>query len=751
MGRRLPAWGTRLVVAWIVLLVGVRTSPADPLILACREDNDLHRAATACAIPLGRVATPRAAVESAAPGAGVLLLADGYPGETTPLDGEIFAIAARKRLRLYVEYPSFLPGIEVGAPRGTHWERGVVASRLFEPDLDRLGILAIHDCRFVPVAAADPHLVVGRVAGFDRAVYGIPTDAFPLLFELPGREGAGRVFVATTKLSHVVTGRHAPHASWVRLWRRLLGILASDDAASALDWTPDVGPSFGRLEPLPADAERSALRRGIEWYFASRMVVHPSMLGRYDTQANGPEPGRADPDRATPWPFGHRVAAMPPQDTPVGDGSLGVLEGFDAKVFSDGTQPVRWWRRADCNAETSGAMAAAGVALDEARYVRTAGNIGDWLLQSSRMTGGDRADPSHAAWGLIGWNDVPAYCGPGTGDGAAVYYGDDEARTVLGLVLAGATLGTDRFDERVLAALLANLRLAGPGGFLPDRIDGAALEAAGWQGVAGSRTVSLSPHYQAFMWACFLWAHERTGFPPFLERARAGIETTMEAYPDGWIYTTGLQQERAKMLLALAWLVRIDDTPRHRAWLGRIASDLLSTQDGSGAIRDVIAPPGGPGYHPPASNEAYGTAEAPLIQSNDDAAADLLYTCNFALLALHEAAAATGDDALRSAEDALVAFLCRVQIRSERRPELDGGWFRAFDLSRWECWSSSTDAGWGAWCVETGWSQSWITAVLALRALDTSLWDVTEGSTIARHLPALRESMTHAGGGDVVP
>lgn len=201
------------------------------------------------------------------------------------------------------------------------------------------------------------------------------------------------------------------------------------------------------------------------------------------------------------------------------------------------------------------------------------------------------------------------------------------------------------------------------------------------------------------------------------------------------------------MLLALAWLVRVDDTPRHREWLATIASDLLSTQDPSGAIRDVIAPPGGPGYHPPASNEAYGTAEAPLIQSNDDAAADLLYTCNFALLALHEAAAATGDGTLREAEDALAGFLCRAQIESERLPELDGAWFRAFDLARWECWSSSTDAGWGAWCVETGWSQSWITAVLALRALDTSLWEISDGSTIGRHRPAFEDVFEGSGGG----
>lgn len=740
-----PFPSERLVVVWIVCLAGAAVGRADPLVFACREENDLHRIVTVRGFDVKRVDTPREAVDGAAPGTGVLILADGYPAATTSVDEAIFAIASAKRLRLYVEYPSFLPGIAVGHPRGTRWERGVVASDLFGPDLDPLAILAIHDCSFVPVVADDPHLVVGRVAGFDRAVYGIPAGASPLLFDLPRGPGEGRVIVATTKLSHVVTGRYAPHASWLAVWRRILGLLADGQTQGRLDWTPDVRASYSRAEPLPVDAEREALRRGIEWYFTSRMVVHPSMLARYDAPANGPEPGRADPDPGVPWPFGHRIAALPPDDSPAGDGSLGVLEGFDAKVFADGSQPVRWWRRADCNGETAGAMALAGVALDVARYRTTAGNVGDWLLRSSRMTGGERGDRASAAWGLIGWNDVPAYCGPGTGDGADVYYGDDEARTILGMALAGAALRTDRYDERLLAALLANLRLAGPDGFLPDRIDGPALAAAGLDGMAGAGEVSLSPHYQAHMWACYLWAHRHTGFAPFLERARAAIATTMEAYPDRWVYTTGLQQERAKMLLALAWLVRADDTPRHRAWLGRIAADLLSTQDASGAIRDLIAPPGGPGYHPPASNEAYGTAEAPLIQSNDDAAADLLYTCNFALVALHEAAAATGDEALRRAEDALVAFLCRAQIRSERRPELDGGWFRAFDLSRWECWSSSTDSGWGAWCVETGWSQSWITAVLALRALDTSLWELTAGSGIGRHLPALRDSTPFPG------
>ena len=70
-------------------------------------------------------------------------------------------------------------------------------------------------------------------------------------------------------------------------------------------------PSFRAEEPLPGDVERQALQRGIDWYFKSRMVVHPSMMAKYHRPANGPEPASANPDIKQDWPYGHRVARMP--------------------------------------------------------------------------------------------------------------------------------------------------------------------------------------------------------------------------------------------------------------------------------------------------------------------------------------------------------------------------------------------------------------------------------------------------------
>ena len=93
------------------------------------------------------------------------------------------------------------------------------------------------------------------------------------------------------------------------------------------------------------------------------------------------------------------------------------------------------------------------------------------------------------------------------------------------------------------------------------------------------------------------------------------------------------------------------------------------------------------------------------------------------------------------AENQLARFLCRIQVRSEVRPELDGAWFRAFDFERWEHWASNADAGWGAWCVETGWTQGWIVTVLALRELNTSLWDLTAGIKLDEQLEPIRRMM----------
>jgi hypothetical protein len=134
----------------------------------------------------------------------------------------------------------------------------------------------------------------------------------------------------------------------------------------------------------------------------------------------------------------------------------------------------------------------------------------------------------------------------------------------------------------------------------------------------------------------------------------------------------------------------------------------------------------------PQSNAAYGSGEAPLNQNNDDPVSDFLYTTNFALLGLHEAAAVLQNRTVQAMENKLAAFVVRAQAKSSQQPALDGAWMRAFDTNKWEAWSSDGDIGWGAWSVESGWTQSWITTTLGMRVLNVSLWELGERLDIKR-------------------
>ena len=144
--------------------------PKPHLVFSCQPNNDLYVAwRQSSGIPALRYPSAAEAVGAAPPGAGVLILADGYPDRTTLLEAELFKTAATKRLRLYLEFPSFLPGIKTGPVREIIWERAVVSSAAFGPSLQKMRILEIHRCRFIPVNAENAHLVMARVAGYDSA------------------------------------------------------------------------------------------------------------------------------------------------------------------------------------------------------------------------------------------------------------------------------------------------------------------------------------------------------------------------------------------------------------------------------------------------------------------------------------------------------------------------------------------------------------------------------------------------------
>lgn len=674
-----------------------------PVHFSCGENNDLYRVASASGLACLRYGRAEQAVARAPEGSGVLILAESYPNQATPIDDRVYEEAAKKRLRLYVEFPASLPGLNVGGiqpvAHGRYHnilDRSVVATDSFGPALKRMRILALHDCLYVPVETQTAELVLARVAGFNTAVYGLPKKGVhPILFKHPKRD----ILVATTKLSEFVKGRYAPSAAWPYVWRWVFDWLSPKQQSPLLHWTPRVRPAYGKGQHLPQGAELDAFRRGVAWFSNAKLFVAPSW--KHVIYESAARRGALEAPLAS-WPLG--------------DGSEGVLEGFSSDIHWDGTQPVGWALRNDCAGEISLSMALSGLIEKKPANSNVARNLNNFIYFNSDLARGPRNNPKSPSFGLVGWSLPTA---PGT------YYGDDNARSLLGSMGAIGVLRSDRWSEKVLRCLLANLRTTGVLGFRHDNLTDSELQKFGWRHFYDEKFVNYHPHYEAYLWACFLRAYAKTHYAPFLDRTRTAIRMTMAAYPNKWRWTNGLQQERARMLLPLAWLIQLEDTAEHRGWLKRVGDDLVSFQDKSGAIREEVGSAGEGQYGPPKSNAQYGTNEAPLLQKNGDPVCDLLYTTNYAFLGLHEASAATHDPFYVRAEDKLAKFLCRIQIQSEKHPELAGGWFRAFDYRDWECWASGSDWGWGPWSIETGWTQSWITSVLAMRNLRTSLWNVT--------------------------
>lgn len=685
--------------------------------LACSPTNDLFVVLRDNGLKPKRYETPEEAIVAARPGSVTLLLADEYPTKVISLSTNIFAQAAAKNLRLYVEFPSFVPGVTFDIPRATKWERFVVRGKDLSPDLPPGRLLMAHDCSIQPTTAQNPLIVAARVAGYDSAIYGIPDSAQPVLFSMEG----GRVLVATTKLSNFVTGRCAPAREWNALWHYILGQLAQTEVQD-LKWQPRVQPRYGPQESLPADFEKSAFRNAARWVYHSRLLIARAQW----------------PSLEALMKQNVELTAAPEIKDPVGDGQFGIMEGFASDIRPDGNQPRRTPVRADCQAETAMVLAMDWVVNGRRVSRASASNLLDFLYFDADFCSGPRGNPKHPAFGLISWGSISHAW-------TVANYGDDNARAMLATMLAVSALKSDRWNEPLLRALMANLRTTGKLGFRGDRIDIPALEENGWRHFHDAETINYSPHFEAYSWACFLWAYRATSDREFLDKTKTAIQKTMQAFPDHWRWNDNM--ERAHMLLCLAWLVRLEDTTEHRHWLQVVANDLIDIQDKTGAIPERFRGTPGSHYQIPQSNEAYGTGETPLLQENGDPVTDQLYVSGFALLALHEAAGTVNDSKLKAAEDKLAEYLCRIQIHSKSIPYLDGTWFRAFDFEKWEPWASSGDAGWGAWSVEAGWAQAWTAGVLALRDRKATIWELTAHTRINEKMPLVCEQMSENEGG----
>jgi hypothetical protein len=640
-------------------------------------------------------------IASVPPGGAVFALAGEYPVPTLKVNAAALKAAKDKEVKLFLEYPAAVEGFEFKAPRSIVYERSVISSGGI-PGLAEGSILMPCGSFFLPCESAESLILLARVAGYNKIAFGLPETVHPLLFPLNGNNN---VLVASGCLSRFITGRAAPSSGYRSLWRWLLKWASGCEMP--IDWKPVAGPSYGPADPLPPDAADRAASRCIRWFLDYAVYRTEYQRKMFEDRPGGEEKNL------------NEIA----KDTMMG----GVLEGYEAQVDHNGRQRIRTLHRGDCTGETAMMMALNAVATGNPETRKVAIDASDYVLSNLFY----HHDPKSPMYGLNDWFRY-----------SPVFYGDDNARVILGVLTARSVLGIKRWDERLLKCTLANLRTAAQTGFRCRCLFAKDLEEKNWAFYNKDTTLAdYAPHYQAYIWAVYLWVYALTGYEPLYKKSVTALSMCMETYPHGWKWTNSLTAEMARILLPLSFLARLDNKPEYRQWLRRITNDLAACIKPCGAIADMFGELAMGSYPPPQSNESYGTTEASLIQENGDPATDLLYTANWAYLGFHEAAITLEDKKLSALVDTMTDFFCRIQVCSEAHPYLDGCWMRSFDFEKWEYWGSSADIGWGAWCVESGWVNTWICSVMAMRRCGRSLFDLSAKDDFAAIAPGIIREM----------
>lgn len=540
-------------------------------------------------------------------------------------------------------------------------------------------IMAMHSCWLrLPEGDLAEPLLIAGVAAGYRRIAYEMPAGLPVLFFHPDYP---QVLIASGCLSCFQRARYAPHAVWREVWEWILQWLGVESPLP--DSLPALRPAYGPDDNLPPDAESAAFRRQISW-------LTGACLGEYS--------------------------------------GVQVSEGFNSDIDAHGRQKPRFRERSDCMLQVATALVCDGVVNGNPESRRLGTAVINQIFRNPAHFVLDPKNPCYSQFSFY--------------ENVFSHYTFDNCWNSRHVLAVASLLGASQWDRHVLRCLVSILRSANQNGCR--RINfryPTSFAEHNWDWFATEDYRNYCPHRQAGMWETFILAFRLTGHRPFLDVARKGLAAVMRDYPR-LQWTNSYSEEVAKLIMPLSFLLRLEDTPEHRAWLDRVVADLETLLQPCGAIAETVRDPELATYPPPRSNAEYGVREASLIQENGDPCCDLLYTFPFAYAGLHEAYAATGNPRWRRLCDRMTDFIVRVQTTSPEHPELSGAWLHGFDYQLWEYWSSSADFGWGAWCAETGWTNAPIAITLAFRQLKTSFYDLIEDGRLQPILPEILREMS---------
>jgi len=360
-------------------------------------------------------------------------------------------------------------------------------------------------------------------------------------------------------------------------------------------------------------------------------------------------------------------------------GKGGALEGFSNKICAkDGTQARNSNVRADCTGEIGGALLFDCLLNGNAESGKAADALFDFNFKWMQVKNG-------AHKGMIRWSEAAW----------ETCYQDDVARAILPLLLCQHLNGEVPYLDEIKAALDYMLSTTGSDGIRTACTETNKLSPECIEKLKEANSGTKSAHFNAFYHAALLLAYRACGKDEYLDYATRGLTTLMSYYPDTYRETSETEEE-CRLILPLAVLYGITKNPEHYEWLMRVVCDLEGHRHKSGGYAEWDTD-----YKAACSRNHKG--ECALLASNGDPVADLLYSNNWLPLGFAYAYMATGDERFYNLWCSVASFIISAQIHSDDKL-LDGAWTRAFDMDAGEICGMPHDAGWGPYCIESGWT-----------------------------------------------
>ena len=484
----------KYVYLFLLLVLASCTSP--DFYVCAPEDNNLLTVLEQEGMTFKKYASAEEAVNAAPESASLLLLSQGYPEKAETISKELVDRIVSKDLKVYAEFVSFAD--TVSQPQALTLERVVVVDSTFVQGMPAMKLLTINGSYVLPEKQEQTILAVAKVAGMDKAVYGLKDTPFhSLLYRYDDN-----ILVATSALSHFADARFVPQEAWKSVWEGILSEVKGKPVEFH-SWLNYVKPMFGRDDVLSKGSRRQSVEKGIQWFYNGHFLVDNSWKKDWVDKSNASDTAVS---LVTPLP----------SNVMDGDGSLGVIQGHCSYIYWDGSQQYTYWMRNDVQGESSMAFALAGKLLNKEDYYKVASHLVEHSLGEYRD--GPRSDPKSPSYGLLGW----ALTHKGH------YYQDDNARSILGMLAAVSITDQSQWDRKILEAIVGNFRTTGRNGFRGSLLFEENLQKYGWKYYWNGDLINPHPHLESWIWACYLYLYSKTGYEELLTRTEKGIRLTVD-------------------------------------------------------------------------------------------------------------------------------------------------------------------------------------------------------------------------------